>query len=126
MVPGDMPSPSPTYILHVKTPDLDLYLPTGRADSQWNGVPILPFAFAGKELEDRSGYRFTVRGNYASVERFYTVQLPRMGWTLISQGEGGGGSRIITFKQGENRLSIEILEIDEAERYMKVTIVLTK
>jgi len=86
----------------------------------------MPNAFAGKEVEDGSGYRFTVRGNYASVERFYTMQLPRLGWELFMQSEGEAGSKLIIFKQGNSLLSLSIMEIDEAERYMMVMMVLTK
>lgn len=101
-------------------------MPTGRADAEWQGIPILPFAFAGEELEDGSGYRFTVRGNETIVERFYTAQLPGLGWEMFMTGEGEGDSKMLLFKQGNSLLTISIVEIDEVERYMMVMIVLTR
>jgi hypothetical protein len=122
--PGVMPSSATPPLHPTKTLDIiSVFLPTGRAAFEWNGVPILPYAFAGKELEDESGYQFTVYGNTATVLKFYTLQLPRLGWTLSGMKEGDDGSKILEFRKGNDILSVSILVIDEAERLVLVTIV---
>ncbi|MGE5777459.1 MAG: hypothetical protein ACM33V_14645 [Chloroflexota bacterium] len=82
--------------------------PEGEPASDWQGIPVMPGAIAGEEVED--GYSFTTRSTAQDVQQYYEVELGKLGWELFGQTEGKNSSQMLIFTNGDaETLSVSIL-----------------
>jgi hypothetical protein len=89
------------------TPDMgDLFNPQGQPLSSWNGIPVMPEALAGEELDTIYSYR--VPAPAADVRAFYDAQLPPLGWSTLFSGD----LPIYIYTKEDSTLSITIAEQD--------------
>ena len=80
-------APTNIFVSPTKTPDaVSTLLPEGRPASDWNGIPIMPEAFAGEG--DEESYVFTVKATLQQVQDYYQVELGKLGWQLFATGDG--------------------------------------
>ena len=85
------PTAIPTLTLSAIPTHIPTYTPlppalTANAVSEWNGIPIMPYATAGEG--DTEGYVFTVKATAQQVQDYYQAELGKLGWQLVATGEG--------------------------------------
>jgi hypothetical protein len=98
--PTDTPIP-PTEA----SSDSALPNPTDKPLSEWEGIPVMPNAIAGKEGEGI--YYYTILADSNEIRLFYESELRNAGWNLFAVGEGGSkGSILLFFQKGDSTLLI--------------------
>ncbi|HKG53119.1 MAG TPA: hypothetical protein VKB04_02580 [Anaerolineales bacterium] len=85
------PTTIPTFTLSAIPTLIPTYTPlppalTANVVSEWNGIPIMPYATAG--AGDTEGYVFTVKATAQQVQDYYQAELGKLGWQLLATGEG--------------------------------------
>lgn len=115
--PTFTPSPAPTAtlaptampLLPTETPDVISELaPQGQPASEWQGIPIMPGAVAGEG--DEEGYVFTIQATPQQVREYYELELNKLGWQPLAQGEGKDASLLLMFtNDASETLSVSIL-----------------
>jgi hypothetical protein len=100
-------SPPLTTPMLEATPTIELPTPQGTPVSSWNAIPIMPGAIAG-EAEDKR-YRYTIQVSPQQVQEFYKVEMPKIGWYALVEGEGNPGSILMIFQKDKKTISITIL-----------------
>lgn len=83
--PPNTIAPSPTRVV---TPEPTLVsgklpVPTGAPVSSWHDFPILPNPIAGQD-NDKGGYFYSVRATPQQIQDFYTREMKKLGWDLLS------------------------------------------
>lgn len=82
--------------------------PQGEPASDWQGIPVMPGAIAGQEVE--GGYSFTTRATTQEVQQYYEAELGKLGWELFAQTEGKNSSQMLIFTNGDSEtLSVSII-----------------
>ena len=81
-------------------------LPADAPLKLWNGLPIIPGAITGEELDDR--YRFMLTAKVEDVRKFYKTELPKLGWEFVADGTGENSAPVTMFKKGDSFLSISL------------------
>ena len=111
--------PTPTDISFLPQP------PSGTPLSKWHDIPIMPDALNGEE-RGADTYIFTIQTAPEDVERFYTNELVKLGWTLLGIGKGEtGGNALMIFAGPKGTLTVSILIADEKESLIYVMIIET-
>jgi len=100
--PTKTPRPPTPTVVPTEKPDLDILLPTGKPESEWHGIPIMPGAIAGEG--DDEGYRFTIEAERAEIEEFYNSEMEKLGWVfwVVGTSDAGEGMFFMYQKDGEN------------------------
>ncbi|MFQ5615840.1 MAG: hypothetical protein ACE5GO_05200 [Anaerolineales bacterium] len=80
----------------------------------------MPNALAGEEIN--GAYVFTAEGMMMGPQAFYFERMPAIGWQPLGEGVGAN-QMLLTFQQGEERLSITVIYIPEQDLSL-VTIIL--
>jgi hypothetical protein len=79
--------PTVTLSLPSETPDIvSVRVLEGQPASEWKGIPIMPGAVAGEG--DEEGYVFTIRATPQQVQDYYQLELGKLGWPSLAQGDG--------------------------------------
>lgn len=126
--PSNTPQPTKTPAPPTSTPNaLGFVLPSGKPVTEWNSIPIMPNAVAGEESKDggKASYAFTIKGDIATVQSYYTKELSKKGWTTLTVGAGPTGNVIAIFTKGSDVLSVAIVIADKKEKLILVLIVPT-
>lgn len=82
----------------------NIFDPQGPPLSDWKGIPVMPQAVAGEEVE--AIYSFRVNATIQEVRDFYTAQLPPLGWKSTFSGD----LPILVFMKDNQTLSVTITE----------------
>jgi hypothetical protein len=101
-----LPSVVPTFEA-LATDFGPLVNPQGTPVSEWNGIPIMPQATAGQEV-DVTTYSFKVGVTSQEVQDFYNAQLTNLGWTQSFSVPGGAGAALMSFEKDDTSLLITI------------------
>lgn len=105
------PTMSPSRATEVQDA-LSALNPEGEPASDWQGIPVMPGALAGQEVED--GYSFTTRATAQDVQQYYEAELGKLGWELFAQTEGKNSSQMLIFTNGDSgTLSVSIIVKDD-------------
>lgn len=91
----------------------DMFDPQGEPVVEWNGIPIMEQATAGKEL-DANTYSFQFTGKTKDAVVFYNDQMIKLGWSSVFTVPGlGGVERSLTFQKDDVTLYISVNSKDE-------------
>ena len=115
-LPAETPTPEPTATLTLTLtliPPTEtvsgrlLPLPSGTPASNWQGIPVMPVALAGKG--DNSSYTFTVKGQVGDVQKYYEAEMPKLGWNLFAGGQGTTNAILLMFMKGTELITVSII-----------------
>ncbi len=79
-------------------------LPTDKPLSEWQGIPIMPGAIAGKD--DGASYTFTTEASASDVESFYINALEKLGWSRFGDSGGQADVSLLIFMKGSAALTL--------------------
>ena len=97
-----------TPLLPTSTPDAVTGLnPEGQPTSEWKGIPIMPGAIAGSG--DADGYVFTIKATSQQIQDYYQLELGKLGWQLMTKGDGNSSTMLSFTNNASAMLSISIL-----------------
>ena len=82
----------------------DLLNPQGTPVDEWNGIPVMPEAVAGAEVESVYSYKANVTSEAA--KDFYAAQLPLLGW--VEQFVQPGDTTVMFYMKDTQSLTITI------------------
>lgn len=109
-----LPTLAPTLILTVtpplpsETPNVVSELvPKGQPASEWKGIPIMPGAIAGEG--DEEGYVFTIQATPQQVHDYYRLELEKLGWQSLTQGDGESSTMLIFMNNTSATLTVSII-----------------
>jgi hypothetical protein len=109
-----LPTLAPTLIpavtppLPSETPDIvSARVPEGQPASEWKGIPIMPGAIAGEG--DEEGYVFIIRATPQQVQDYYQLELGKLGWQSIAQGDGESSTMLIFMNNTSTTLTVSII-----------------
>jgi hypothetical protein len=120
--PTKTPRPPKPTAVPTKKPGLDFLLPTGKPETEWHGIPIMPGAIAGEG--DDEGYRFTVEAERAEIEDFYNREMEKLGWVLFAVGTSDAGEGMFfMYQKDEEMASVFIIPDTGVEGVLLVLIV---
>jgi hypothetical protein len=108
-VPTATSTPTDTPLPPTETLDATSGLnPKGKPAAEWQGIPIMPDAIAGDG--DEESYVFTVKATPQQVQKYYDLELGKLGWHSLAAGEGEKSSLILIFmNDASETLSISII-----------------
>lgn len=89
----------------------DMFDPQGEPASEWNGIPIMPQATAGQEV-DGTNYSFRFTGTIKEAQDFYTGTMDDIGWSSMVSMPGDANGAIMIFQKGDSLLTITIVSSD--------------
>lgn len=81
--------------------------PVGEPASEWNGIPIMPAAIAG-EGDDES-YVFTIRATPQEIQQYYELELGKLGWQPLAQGDEDASLMLIFTNESGAMLTVSII-----------------
>jgi hypothetical protein len=108
--------PTSTAVPPTKTPIPSTYtpsapvlpMPSGEPLSNWEGFPVMPNAIAGDG--DSQGYSFTIKATSEEVQKFYALELSKLGWNMFATGQGSkNNSVLLIFLKGTDTASVTII-----------------
>jgi hypothetical protein len=77
------------------------------------GTPIMPVAIAGEG--DEEGHVFTIRATPQQVHDYYRLELGKLGWQSVAQGDGDSSTMLIFVTNTSATLTVSIIaKHDEA------------
>ncbi len=82
-----------------------LFDPQGVPAATWKGIPVMPEALAGEEVQGL--YSFRVEASLKEIHDFYAAALPSLGWSSLFAGEG---MPIEVYTKDNQTLTITITE----------------
>lgn len=88
-----------------------MFNPQGTPVTEWNGIPIMPQATAGQEI-DATTYSFRVGGTAQEAQNFYDTQLATLGWTKPFDLPSGGEAALMLFEKDGQNLTITIAPVE--------------
>jgi hypothetical protein len=89
--------------------------------AEWKGIPIMPGALSGKEVED--GYEFTTQATTDEITQYYEVAFAELGYSLTTNQFGLTATQL-TFEKGPAQAILGILPWDGLNRVMIITFTL--
>ncbi len=123
-LPTSTPTPLPTATEIVPTPTStsvpDLPMPAGEPLSAWKGIPVMPGAIAGDEINQF--YAFVIDAPVEDVAAFYEKKLPELGWQKFATGQGQSGTLMLIFKKASALLTITLLPQAEGKTYVMLLV----
>jgi hypothetical protein len=115
--PTDTPeSPTSEPVQGTSLPD------TGAPPSLWNEIPIL--SDATEPIEDGNTYSYATASSIAVVQDYYEQTMPKLGWELLSSGEGETVSQMMIFQKGDQNATIALAQHPVEADHTLVVIVL--
>ncbi|MBV6467902.1 MAG: hypothetical protein PGMFKBFP_03275 [Anaerolineales bacterium] len=87
--------------------------------SEWKGIPIMPQASAGEELEGM--YTFKVAADSKEIQDFYDKQLTDLGWES-SFSMPVAGTSMFLFTKGDQVLTITVMPSDAGGAIVMLTL----
>jgi len=87
--------------------------PWGTPSEIWNGIPIIPDAVAGGEVNDGKyvGYYYSVEKTLSEVRQYYQQELGKNGYDLSALGEDDNTIKLV-FTNSEDQIVINAVSID--------------
>jgi len=93
---GTIPSPLPNMLN-----------PQGGPLAEWNGIPVMPQAEEGQEI-DKNNYSFKYSGIVKEAVDFYSAKMVKLGWSsTLSMPENDQGA-ILLFSKESSMLTVTI------------------
>lgn len=93
------------------------FSPTDKPLVDWNGIPIMPEAIAGQQVNNYT-YTFKVPVDSGSIESFYSDKLKSLGWNLADSRWQG-----LKFTKDKNVMLVTLAPATDMESWV-VTLVL--
>ncbi len=113
--PTEMPTETP--VPPTETPSaLVLQMPSGKAASEWEGIPVMPDAIAGEG--DSAGYAFTIDATAEEIQAFYEAALGDLGYTMFASGQGATEAIMLIFMKDLDTLSVSIIPQPDGIMYV--------
>jgi hypothetical protein len=84
-----------------------LPMPSGKPASEWQGIPVMPDAIAGEG--DNKGYSFTIEASHDEIQKFYEMELAKLGWDMFATGQGTTGAVLLIFMKDASTVSVSII-----------------
>jgi hypothetical protein len=81
--------------------------PEGEPASEWNGIPIMPGVITGEG--DEEGYVFTITATSQQIQEYYELELGKLGWQSLAEGDGSSSSILIFTNEASETLSVSII-----------------
>jgi hypothetical protein len=91
----------------------DMFNPQGKPASEWKGVPIMPQATAGQEI-DANNYSFKFTGTVKEAQDFYGDALGKLGWSSTVSMPGDANGAVMVFQKDNSFLTITVVYSDAA------------
>lgn len=114
-----LPTLAPTLIPTVTPPlpsettdVISALVPEGQPASEWQGIPIMPGAVAGEG--DEEGYVFTIRATPQQVHDYYRLELEKLGWQSLAQGDGESSTMLIFMNNTSATLTVSVIAKGES------------
>jgi hypothetical protein len=85
--------------------------PQGEPVAEWNGIPVMPEATAGQEI-DTTTYSFKVEVTVKEVEDFYKARLSDLGWKQPFDTTVTGNSSFLIFQKEAQTLTVSVTTQD--------------
>ncbi len=85
----------------------NLPIPSGKPVADWKGIPVMPSATAGGG--DNQSYAFLVNASVDQVQNYYQEEMGKLGWSLLTSGQGSTQAMIVMFMKGSETVSIMII-----------------
>ena len=93
-------------------PDAGQYLnPVGAPLKEWNGIPVMPQATAGQEV-NATTYSFKANAAVAEAKNYYDTALPGLGWSRAFSAQTDNSGAQMLFTKESSFLSITITPTD--------------
>jgi hypothetical protein len=109
--------PTRTAIPPTETPSAPvLPMPSGEPLTEWEGIPVMPNAIAGDG--DSQGYSFTVNASAEEIQTFYENELAKLGWTLLTSGQGSTSAILLMFMKDISIVSVSIIPQPDGVMYV--------
>jgi hypothetical protein len=85
--------------------------PQGEPVAEWNGIPVMPEATAGQEV-DATTYSFKADATVKEVEEFYKSRLGDLGWKQPFDTTVTGNSSFLIFQKDTQTLTVSVTAQD--------------
>ncbi|HCS39725.1 MAG TPA: hypothetical protein DIW44_09105 [Anaerolineaceae bacterium] len=106
-IPTSTPKPTIIAVTPTETPSKPvLPMPSGKPSSEWEGIPIMPNAIAGEG--DNLGYSFTINASPDEIQKYYELELGKLGWSIFATGQGKTDTVLLIFMKDGGTLSVSI------------------
>ena len=89
----------------------DMFNPQGEPASEWKGIPIMPQAATGQEV-DGSTYSFKFTGTVQEAQDFYNGKMADLGWSSMVTMPGDANSAVMIFQKDASILTITVVSTD--------------
>jgi len=86
----------------------DMFNPQGEPVAEWNGIPIMSQAIAGKEFPDTKMYSFKADATVKDATDFYNAEMVKLGWSLNISMPSNDQGAILIFSKDSNGVTITI------------------
>lgn len=96
-------------------------MPEGEPAAEWQGVPVMPGAIAGRD--DGDSYLFTIKASDKEIQAYYEKELRKLGWSLLGVGEGETANILLIFQKDGGTLSFAILDPGTGDGVFQVLVV---
>jgi len=124
-IPTETPEPTPTRTptpVPTLTPTQGFLLtvPTGEPQAEWEGIPIMPEAVAGAEIE--GSYAYTVASPAEDIQSYYEIELGKLGWSSFAAGQGEKDTLLLMFMKGIEMITISVLPYEGELMYVLIVL----
>jgi hypothetical protein len=110
-------TPTQTPIPSTETSSVPvLPMPSGKPSADWEGIPVMPNAIAGEG--DSTGYSFTIDASSGEIQKFYEVELAKLGWNMFASGQGTTNAILLIFMKDASTLSVSIIPQPDGIMYV--------